>query len=91
MPSKKPTECCEGLNKFTKEEYYDACDTECSRPDMCCKGKCIAKALGLVKDDGTYDKTIALKSMSTAFGGDSAWTAVYTKAADDCVAEGMFQ
>lgn len=90
MPSKKPTDCCEDLKKFIKEDYYTACDSECDKRDMCCKGNCISKALKIVKPDGKFDKETAMKSMSDAFGAGSPWTAIYTKAVTDCESEGQF-
>lgn len=74
-PSKSPTECCDGLNKFVKEDVFTKCDNECNKGDMCCKGNCAAKAFGILKDN-KFDKETALKSLSTAFGSDAAWSAV---------------
>lgn len=74
-PTKKPSECCEGLEKFAKEEAFESCNTECSGRDMCCKGNCFAKNLGILKD-GKFDKDTAMKALNAAFGNDSAWSAV---------------
>ncbi|CRL05477.1 CLUMA_CG018049, isoform A [Clunio marinus] len=84
LPAKRPIDCCEGLDKFIKREFYDECDKECSPMDMCCKGNCFSMKLGILKD-GAFDKETALKSLDDTFA-DPTWKAIYTKGLDECVA-----
>lgn len=74
MPAKKPTECCQNLDKLAKESIYEACKTECVK-DRCCMGDCIGRGFGFIKD-GKFDKDSALKSVNTAFAGNAEWIPV---------------
>lgn len=75
MPTKKPTDCCQGLDKLIKEEAWKDCESTCAKPDMCCKGNCFATKLGFLKD-GKFDKDTASKALAAAFGSDKAWNDV---------------
>lgn len=91
MPTKKPTECCEGLGNLCKEDIYASCEASKSPgPEgMCSMAKCLGKGFGFMKDD-KYDKDTTLKALTAAFATDATWNAVATKAVDTCTSEGLF-
>ena len=72
--AKKPTECCENLDKLMKPQLYETCKAQCDQ-DHCCGATCISNALGFVKDK-KFDKVTAKAAISKAFGGDSSWSTV---------------
>lgn len=94
MPAIKISECCEGLDKFIKEDLIGGCKSECKAPSpgsMCCMGKCFGEKLGMF-NSGNFDKATALNSLSAAFGSDQTWNTVsisnsFKKSASDLLSD----
>lgn len=76
-PTRRPTECCEDVNRLVKDDYISACSADCGS-DQCCQGNCLAKYIRILKD-GNFDKDTALSSMKEAFAGDQEWVDVRLK------------
>lgn len=68
-----PLECCQGINRFVKQDALKACS--CSKSDYCCQGHCLSKAHGILKD-GKFDQRTALKTVNKVFAGDVQWIEV---------------
>lgn len=76
-PSKKPTDCCENLDKFAKTDLYSSCHTQCGM-DHCCEGECFAKGVGF-SNGGKFDKATAEKALTAAFAANPEWQPVSLK------------
>jgi hypothetical protein len=74
MPTKRPIDCCEDVQRFIKDEFITACSAECSE-DQCCQGNCLANYLKLLKD-GEFNKESALDAVKSSFEGDENWLKV---------------
>lgn len=76
-PSKRPTDCCDGLRKIAKEEMFKSCYMKCGK-DHCCGAECFGTAFGFLKN-GKFDKDTTISAVSSAFTGDQEWITVRNK------------